>query len=194
MLPVYPYLPGVNPDFQTVSVDEKYYVEWLESLQSSSVQNAFTETSGGSRPLTLLLIHSLQTLTGLSAQLVVRFLPLLLGPMLVAAVYYFVRLGTGNNRNAASLSALFTVLSFQFVVGIYAGFFANWLALVTSYIALLFLFRAWERRSRLDYLILLSITITTLFVHVYTWGYLMAVMILFTLLSYVMQRKERTAC
>ncbi len=190
---VYPYLPSVNPDFRGISVDEGYYVNWVNQLHSSDgselLQKAFVNVNSGDRPLNLLLILGLQSVTGLSLQLVVRLLPLVLGPMLIAAVYYFVKFGTSNKKIAA-LSALLTVVSFHFVVGMYAGFFANWLALVTSYMAFLFLVRAWEKPSKLHYIAFLSITILTLFIHVYTWSYLIASVVLFLTISYLIHRKQ----
>ncbi len=189
---VYPYLPSVNPDFQGISVDEASYVPWMAQLQSddgSTLQKAFVDVNSGERPLSFLLILGLQSITGLSSQIVVRFLPMVLGPMLIGAVYYFVKFGT-SNKNIAALSALLTVVSFHFVVGMYAGFFSNWLALVASYLSLMFLFRAWEKPSKINYLVFLSLTVLTLFIHVYTWSYLIASIILFLVISYFMHKKQ----
>lgn len=193
---IYPYLPAVNPDFRQVSVDVGYYVNWVGQVQKSDegslLSRAFVDVNNGDRPLSLLFIMALQSVTGLSSQIVVRFLPVVLGPMLVASVYYFVKYGS-NNRNIAALSALLTVVSFHFVVGIYAGFFANWLALVTSYLALLFLFKAWEKPSKLNYTIFLALTTLTLFIHVYTWSYLVASIAVFLAISYFINRKSSDA-
>ncbi len=191
---VYPYLPSINPDFKVAGVDVPFYVDWINVLQNpdkynSPSHNPFLDIARGDRPLSLLLMFSLQSVTGLSSQLIGRFLPLLLGPMLIVAVYYFVKFGT-SNKNIAALSALITVVSYHFVVGMYAGFFANWLALVSSYVSLLFLLRAWEKPGKLHYLVFLSLTMLTLFIHVYTWSYLMASIILFLSISYVIHRKQ----
>ncbi len=188
---LYPYLPSVNPDFRVAGVDVPFYADWMNQLHDPDKSDkAFTHIAHGDRPLSLFLMYGIQSLTGISSQLVVRFLPLLLGPMLISVVYYFVKFGT-NNKNIAALSALITVVSFHFVVGMYAGFFANWLALVSSYLSLLLLLRAWEKPNKLHYLTFLSLTMLTLFIHVYTWSYLIASIILFLIISYTIHRKER---
>ena len=196
ILVIFAHIPTISQDL--TAVDEHYYLDWLETLQKSdNLAIAFTEVAGGSRPLSLLFIYGIQSLTGLPMVVVVRFLPLILGPMLITVVYYFVKVGTGR-KNLASLSALFTVVSFHFMVGMYAGFFANWLALVTTYLSLLFLISAWKnggketyKKNQYYYAAFLSTTLLTLFIHVYTWIYLMAAAILFIAISYAKNRQQK---
>lgn len=193
IFPIYPYLPSINPDFKVVSVDVPHYLNWIGEVQAGDkdlIQKAF-EVNNGDRPLSLLLISGLQTFTGLPLHVIIRFLPLMLGPLLIGAVYCFVKLGTSDNK-LAGLCALVTVVSFHFVVGIYAGFLANWLALVTSYLSFLMLLLAWTRSSKKYYLLFMSSTLFTMLIHVHTWTYLMASIILFLFISYIVHRHERT--
>ncbi|MEM2856358.1 MAG: hypothetical protein QW416_04575 [Candidatus Nitrosocaldaceae archaeon] len=185
ILSIYPYIPTINPDFKGVSIDEKYYLQWIEQSKSESI---FT-IADGSRPLTLLLIISLQSFTGLPSHIVIRFLPLILAPLLSISIYTFIKYSI-ENKIVASIASLLTLSSYQFVIGIYAGFFANWLALITSYLAFLFAVKALKRNKKIDYLLLSIASITTLFIHIYTWSYLIATLLLYTIISVIIYRKE----
>ena len=94
VLAIYASYPMINQEFST-TVDEHYYVDWLDELRKSdNLAAAFTEVNKGDRPLSLLFIYGIQTFTGLPTIVVVRFLPVILSPMLITVVYYFVKIGT----------------------------------------------------------------------------------------------------
>ncbi|RMF31916.1 MAG: hypothetical protein D6752_01180, partial [Candidatus Nitrosothermus koennekii] len=188
ILPIYPYIPTINSDASTVSVDEKYYLQWMEEMNASNdiFRDAFSSISKGDRPLTLLLLYALEHV-GLY-DLTVRVIPIILSISLVIVTYYLIRAYT-NNRYLASLSGLFSILSYHFVVGMYAGFFANWLALLTSYLAILALLKAWNANSMKWHTIFFIMLILTLLLHVYTWSYLVATISLFIIISYILNRR-----
>lgn len=188
ILPIYPYIPTINSNASTVSVDEKYYLQWLEEMNASNdiFRDAFSSISKGDRPLTLLLLYALEHV-GLY-DLTVRVIPIILSISLVIVTYYLIRAYT-NNRYLASLSGLFSILSYHFVVGMYAGFFANWLALLTSYLAILALLKAWNTNSMKWHAIFFIMLILTLLLHVYTWSYLVATISLFIIISYILNRR-----
>lgn len=188
---IYPYLPIVNPTFQNAGTDVGQYLDFNERLAlapdtGSFLHLLFVEIDDGDRPFSLILFYTIQQL---STYPTVQFLPVILGPALITSVYYFVKYGAGNKLVAAT-SALFTVFSFHFMVGMYAGFFANWLALVAGYFSFLFVLKSWEK-PELKYLVILGfLTIAMLFTHVYTWSYAIAVMILFVAMSYFVNRRK----
>lgn len=173
-----PHLPAINNDNQFVGVDTVHYAAWIADLKNSKnaqdfIQQLFVEQSDGDRPISLLLIFSFQQmLSGVnSSAYTIEYLPLLFGPALVMVIYFFTKELTTND--AVSLFAAFlTAISFQTLIGIYAGFYANWIALIFGYLSLLFSFRYLERQRTKDLVLFGSFLILTLFSHLYTWSIL----------------------
>ena len=182
---VYPFFPTINPQYTWVSVDEHAYLQFIKEINQQetifdTLRQAFI-TSNGDRPLSLLAIYSLQVL-GISLESAVRFFPVILGPALVFSVYLFVKEGLKNNHYAA-YAALLTAFSYQIVVGIYAGFLANWLGLAVIFLCLLFLHRLWEKPSILNYAVVFGLVAVSLLVHVYAGAFLIAVILAFAITS-----------
>ena len=201
---IYPHLPGVNPTASGVSTDERYYVNWMSQLRANSgetwtdaLAKAFT-INNGDRPLTLLLILTIANLTGSPDLMVIRFLPVALAPALVLANYMLITYALrpkneGRLKIYASVGAVFAAFSPQIVVGEYAGFLANWIALIAGCFAFYFLIRGWESQNRgqsiRSFGILFVILFGMMLIHVYTWAHLLAIMLLFGGISYIFARK-----
>ena len=208
LLAMYPHLTGINPEGSGVSTDEQYYVNWMSKLRADSsatwsdaIANAFT-INNGDRPLTLLLILAISNLTGSPDLLVVRYLPVALAPLIVMANYLLLRYSLKSRDEIkikvfASIGAIFAVFSPQIVVGEYAGFLANWIALVMVYFALYFLIRGWETNNRNHAIhsfgILFVLLLLIMLTHLYTWTHFLAVMLLFGGMSFVFARKSVAA-
>lgn len=207
LVALYPHLPGINPEGAGVSTDEQYYMNWMSKLRADStatwtdtIANAFT-INKGDRPLTLLLILTIANLTGSPDLMVVRYLPVALAPMLVAANYVLLRYSLKSKDEAkvkfyASIGAIFAVFSPQIVVGEYAGLLANWIALVATYFAFYFLIKGWESNDRnhaiRSFGILFAILFVAMLCHLYTWANLLAVILLFVGISFVFGRNSVT--
>lgn len=176
------------------------------------ISTVFTKT--GDRPLSILLILAVADLTDQPDSDVVRFLPVALAPALVLTSYCFVRYGylvheIGKNakRNKeiiAAIAAMGAALSPQIVVGVYGGFLANWLALIPGFLAMLFAIRisdeaarirnsgsSWKRLMVYVLCFFATLTLTMLF-HIYTWGFVILVSLLFTFFSYFSTRKSHS--
>jgi hypothetical protein len=114
----------------------------------------------------------------------VRFFPLLISPALVMAVYFFVREGT-KNRHQAAYAALLTAFSHQVIVGIYAGFFANWLGMVAAYLAFLMIHRFWQKPSLQNYLLVFGHSILSFLMYIYVDVYFLFTLAIFLIVSAV---------
>src|SRR5690606_15748199 len=131
---------------------------------------AFVQQRGGDRPVSLIFIYSLQV-TGADLFSLVEFSPLILGPTLVLTVYLLTRELTSNNVTSL-LAAFLTAISFQTMIGIYAGFYSNWLALIVGYISFIFLFRFLKTGGTTNLALYSGLFTLMLFTHVYTWSIL----------------------
>src|ERR671919_56981 len=176
-----PQHPLINKDNQYIGVDTGYYVGWIGELSRSKSLSDFTyqlfvvQGQGGDRPLSLLFLFLVYQVTGNNniAEVVEHF-PLILGPGIVLA-FYFLTIELTRNEKIALIAAFLGAVSYHTLVGIYAGFYANWLALIVGYISIAFLFR-FLRTGRLSDIILFSaLLIGVLLFHVHTWTVLAAV-------------------
>ena len=176
----YPYLPAVNPGGKIVGVDTPYYLEKLESARGSSA-GPFPVALSDDRILLHLLNYALSLSTGDPA-LTLKILPAVLSVLLVVSTFFFVRIATGRPY-LGGLASLFTPLAFQQIVGINAGFYANWLALVEANLYFAFLLRALKRPSFRTLLGTNVMLVLVLFTHPWTWFVLMASLAVFMLVG-----------
>ncbi|MEW6604824.1 MAG: hypothetical protein AB1351_09090 [Thermoproteota archaeon] len=168
--------PLVNEDNGTVGVDTGFYVNWINVLDQSKtidefLTQAFVIQSNGERPLTLIFILATTKLIEIytnNLSLAIEYIPVILGPALVIAVYFLTRQLTASDI-ASILAAFFTAISFHTLIGIYAGFYANWLALIIGYFSFVFLLRFLKQPSRMNFTIYSALMISLIFSHIYTW-------------------------
>lgn len=81
----YPYLPSINPGGKAVGVEYRHYVE-AAGLVEGNLGQAL-RVMGGSRPVIFLLISGFQRVFGSDVSVAVKFLPVLLNPLLVLSVF-----------------------------------------------------------------------------------------------------------
>jgi len=182
-LPLIPYLPFINPDFKPVSVDIRFYSEWLDNMLTSdcwgAVEYAFYGMENGvwngNRPLYLLLLYGLVSL-GIPREIVLNFEAVFISPFFTLAVYFTAKRLSGS-RLYALLASLAAVLGFNMAVGMMAGFFAAWFALIPFYICIA-LTPSLTGGSLKSLAIVLASSIAMLYIHPWTWSLLMAILTL----------------
>jgi len=137
---VLPYQSAINPNQVSIGVDLWYYVDWIEQmLLGSNIsevgQKAFT-LAGGDRPLVLFFMYFLSSLSNISPILIAQNMPIIIGSLVVVSAYVTVFYAT-KDRWLASLTSLVASTSYHTIVGIYAGFLAQWLLIAEGYLFLL---------------------------------------------------------
>jgi hypothetical protein len=129
---------------------------------------AFSGPGPSSRPLLLIGLYSAASLLSIQPDLVVKSLPVFLAIGLVSSSYIFVRLGGAGNWMAA-LTATLTASSSAITVGIWAGYYANWLALIEAYLFLGVLLSSVRLQSIRKQAILVALSLALLLTHPWTW-------------------------
>ena len=172
LLALLPYRPDINPAGIPVGTDTPEYIQWVNQMLQKPVPQAlgyaFSQASNGSRPLSLIFPYIMSALLGVSGDVSVKFYPLLLAPLLVISSFLFVLLGFGDKRTAG-LVAMMTTFSFQFTVGMWAGYYSNWLALAESYLFLGIILRFSYSGSKVTFLGIVFSSLSLLFTHPWTW-------------------------
>jgi len=163
---IYPYLPAVNPRNRSVGVDFNHYVEEARLVEQDLSQ--VFKVWGGSRPFIHLVIYGFQAMFGLDVVSAVKYLPVILNPLLAVSIYFLARELFLDNY-IASLASFFTVCGIQVAVGMFSYFLTNMLALSIVFLSLGFLFRA-IRCGRYFYLIIASL-IGGLLVFTHPWTF-----------------------
>src|SRR5215212_4078873 len=180
VLVLIPQHPLVNPDNRDIGVDTHYYVTWVRELAKSKnvsdlIYQAFAvQGQSGDRPLSLLFLFLIYHVVGGNLSELIEHLPIVLGPGTVLAFYVLTRELTRNEKIAV-IAAFFGAVSFHTLIGIYAGFYANWLALIVGYISIAFLFRYLRSGRFSDIVVFSTLLIGVLFMHIYTWTVLAAI-------------------
>lgn len=189
-----PHLSTVNPDNFVIGSDTKYYLSFLNTMADSSgyyeiIHKAFVTIVTGDRPFSLLFFFWMSTIfyQG-NFYYLLEDLPLLLGPLLVTSIY-FLTLSITKSHHTSILASLLTIPS-HILIGIYAGFYANWFSLIWGFLALLFLFRSIDRPEKINFFIFSALLITMMFSHVQTWTIFMYVIGLFVVIFFLKNIRE----
>jgi hypothetical protein len=183
-----PHQPQINLDNRQIGVDTDYYVKWTNALTHAAdyrefIHQAFVVQSFGDRPLTLIFLFTIAKILNVANfYSIVEHVPLILGPLLVLAVFFLTHELTSNEKQAL-LASFLTSISFQVTVGIYTGFYANWFALIIGYLSFVFLLRSLRYSSnKLNLAIFSLLLIALLFTHVHTWSVIVVVMSVFLII------------
>ena len=196
ILVLIPQHPSINIDNQDIGVDTHFYVTWIEEIAKSksaydfAYQAFVAQGQNGDRPLSLIFLFLVYHIVGGNLSEVLEHSPIILGPGLVLALY-FLTLELTRNEKIALIAAFLGAISFHTLAGIYAGLYANWLALIVGYISIVFLFRYLRSGRPFDLVVFSTLLIGVLFFHVYTWTILAAVTGIFLLTMLVIENKRK---
>lgn len=175
-----------NPNSQRFGVDSPMYVKKLMMMKNQTadpIHLAFRDS--GDRPLTLLILFLITETTRVNQLQVVEFSPLVLSPLLVIITFLLTRQMTEND-SIAMLSSFLSAISFQTVIGIYSGFYANWIALILGYLAFVILIRCLKHLT-VFYMVVLGLLLTgVLLAHVYTWTIIISVAFIFLIVLQIL--------
>lgn len=176
---IYPYLPTVNPDALQVSVDAPYYINQINVIRNEGLFSPNGPFGfANERALSILVFYGIAQVTQQSAASIISYLPAFLGLLSVLSVYKLVRHVFGPSHPVVLYAPLLTAFSHQFVVGIYGGFFSNMLALPLLFAAILFFLRYSESKRKLDLSVFVMVTLSVLLIHIYTWVFLAATLVI----------------
>ena len=161
---IYPYLPTVNHVGVSTGVDIPMYLQELKQVEADPIQ-AF-QVSGGSRPVLYLLLFGFQKLTSLDALDAVRWLPVVLNPLLVLSTFFLALEMLGNYR-VAIYAGFFTAVGYALSGGMYAYFLADILTLSIILASVGFLLRSYRSGDRRD--LVIASLLGSLFVFAHPW-------------------------
>ncbi len=174
----FPYRADLNPGGVPVGLDVQLYINWLSQMLGRSLADALSYSFSGfgpsSRPLLLILMYSASLLLRIQPDVLVKSLPVFLAMGLVASSYLLVRLA-GAGQQMAVLTALLTASSSAVTVGIWASYYANWLALIEAYLLLGVLLNSVRSPSAYKGALLVALSLALLFTHPWTWILIMVV-------------------
>jgi hypothetical protein len=183
LLAFVPYRPDLNPTGNLVGIDSWLYVDWISQMLArpvvEAIQYSFVGGLEGSRPLPLVLLYVIAS-AGVSPSTIIEFLPMILALFLSLSSYVFVRFGQGS-AGLAGLTALFTSISFYTTVGMWGGYYANWLALVEVYLFLTCLLIFSRAPSAIKYVSMYVLSVAVFLTHPWTWVLITSVCLVFVI-------------
>jgi hypothetical protein len=195
-LAIIPQLPTVNKDNQQIGSDSESYAEWITHLRHTNtvqdfIKTAFTDLMRGDRPLSLIILFLTTAVIDAPILDSIEYMPMILGPALVLIIYFFTRELTSNDTSSLFAASLTALGYFQVSMGIYAGFYANWIALLLGYSSLIFLFRFLRTSRKMSLSIFFVLLLATLLSHSYTWTIITIVISIFLIASLLLKLYPR---
>jgi hypothetical protein len=183
---LYPYFPNINPDGKLVGTDAQEYVKMMEQVDTDFF-SAFT-VSNGSRPVLLFLTYAFQHSFRLSIIEAVKFIPVLLNPLLTLSVYYMVLHASGD-KEWAGLSSLLSSLGHTTTVGMHSYLLANILGLALIFLSIGFLLKAQKTKSHAC--LIYAVMLGSLAVYSHPWAFTQyyAATTLFLLYTFFREKK-----
>ncbi len=180
-----PHNPTVNKTNQIIGVDTDEYIEWESILINSNsfdelINQAFVIIAMGDRPITLFFLLFLIELTTIDDPFVIEYFPVVLLPLFILTVFFMTK-ELFSNDTTALFSAFLSGVSFQFLIGTYAGLFANWLALIVGYLAIILFFKYLKGSNQIFGILFFVSIIVLLFTHVYTWAIITVVLVILSI-------------
>ena len=191
-------IPQLKPGEQrNIGVDTDAYLEWIAIIDQSVnpieyVKQLFLDISDGDRAVSLFFIHLLiKTFENIDQSMVIELgIPLVVTPILIVITYFLCREITGDDKSSV-LAAFLSATGFQVLIGMYAGFFANWIALIPAYLSILFLFRFLKSSERMNLFVFTICLFVLLFTHLYTWTIITIFLILFLIIATIKRIYQR---
>jgi hypothetical protein len=163
---VFTIIPSSNPTDMLVSVDAPRYYEMITRMRSDDLNSAFSYALSNDRSLFLLVAYGLSFVLGTIS--VVQFASALLISMFCIVCFFFFK-SLVRSSTVCFLGVLLVPFSFQALGLIYAGFYANMLALILVFLYWLVFLKARDARSSIAILSLFGLSGLILFSHSWTW-------------------------
>ncbi len=189
-----PHQSFINYENEIVGADTVEYVKSINNIQVNGnddfVYQVFVVQSFGDRPLSLILFSQVLTIFPDNSYQIVDHLPVILSPLLVLSIFFLTREITTNDT-IALLASFLTAISFQPLIGIYGGLYANWLALIFGYSSFVFLFRFLKRPKSANYLLFSILFFSMMLSHTYTWTILVLFISIFLIISYRLKMYDK---
>jgi hypothetical protein len=133
----------------------------------------------GDRALSLLTFYGLSHILDPSSLInALEFLPFILAPLLILS-FYFLTMEFTSNHYTSIVSSFLAALSFQVLIGIYGGFYANWFTLLFVNLAIMFLLRSIRTPSRRNLVLFSTLLVAVLLSHEPTWPIIILVILIF---------------
>ena len=189
-----PHQSFINSENELVGADTVNYVKFLGDMQANGnddfVYRAFVDQNFADRPLASILFSSVLIVFPENPYQVIDNLPVILSPLLVLAVFFLSREITRND-SIALLASFLTAISFQPLIGIYGGLYANWLALIFGYSSFVFIFRFLKRPNGINFFIFSILFFAMMLSHTYTWTFLVLFVSIFLIISYRLKMYDK---
>jgi len=157
-----------------IGVDTPWYYENLLAISSSEgIQHIISDYGAVTRMPYLLILYALMTVFSLSPMIVVKIGPAIPAALMGISSFYLTRTLTRNDF-ISIISAFLGLFSIATTVGIFAGVYANWLALGLVLILWALLLKMWQNPSRILILITVITSFLILITHPWTWAIILA--------------------
>lgn len=175
-----------------IGVDTPWYYENLLAISSSEgIQHVISDYGAVTRLPYLLILYALMTVFSLPPMIVVKIGPAIPAALMGISSFYLTRTLTRNDF-IATISAFLGLFSIATTVGIFAGVYANWLALGFVLIFWTLLLKVWQNPSRSLILITVITSFLILITHPWTWAIILASLAAYLMFNLIFHRSDNS--
>lgn len=178
-----PQYHSINIDNQAIGADSLDYVNFLNPLKESKNYQELSEALLlillGDRSFSLISFYLFSFLIDPSITLnSIELLPLLITPLLIITIYFLTNELT-SNHTISLFAAFLTSISFQVLIGVYGGLYANLFSLLFVNLSILFLIRSMRNPSKKNIILFSLLLLVVLFTHEPTWPIISSIFVIF---------------
>lgn len=182
----------LNGNHLYIGIDTPQYRQAIQNFSSQQttydkIEFLFNGYSEGDRPLSIFIISSLISFVDMSKDadnsvLIELLLPPILSVSLCLVIFFLTKEITINDKTALMASFL-TSISPQVLIGLYSGFYANWIALIFAFLSVMFMFRYIRKPNLISIVFFTALLVTVMLSHAYTYTIFLLVLSIFLLSS-----------
>jgi hypothetical protein len=179
---LYPYLYNINPGGLCDGIDFDAYVQALEGINRGT-STIFT-AHDGSRPLVFLVLRVFQMAFGLSEHGAVRYMPLLLNPLIVVSTMVLAQ-EVFHDREITAWAGFAASTGYWVTAGTYAYFLSNNMGVMFTSLSFAYLFRALEHEDVVGLVISTFLGVLVSYTHHWSLLQLVGPLMLYLALLYI---------
>uniref|UniRef100_A0A7C3ESK4 Glycosyltransferase RgtA/B/C/D-like domain-containing protein n=1 Tax=Candidatus Methanomethylicus mesodigestus TaxID=1867258 RepID=A0A7C3ESK4_9CREN len=179
----YPYIRAPPP--YLAGIDAVYYYKYIIEMDANGIGQAILSD----RPLYLLMLHALASLSGLSADVIVRAMPAVSSALLALATFWFVKVGTGRAETGV-LAALFSATSFQVTAGMMGYFLAQIFCVIEMIVVFTLLLKGAKGEAAKYCALAGIVSVIAFLTHPYTWVLMAGGIGLYLLALFILDKRR----
>ena len=185
------YYPYINPQTGLVGWDTLGYYRSLTEMVNKDFYGAVQFATTTDRPLYFLLLYLSKSLTQLPSNVIIELMQIATILVNALAIFWFVRIGE-KRALVASLTAVFSLFSFNTTIAMHSGILANWFAMALGFVMFGLILKLQEQKNLKVLVVALLTLVAVFFIHYWSGIFFLLVLGCYAVLTLLKHRGRIT--